>query len=356
MKAYIHTYKEVVLLDVVLRANGSCRRGDPVIYHKRDVINKMACYYPFGVNTCSQLYEMTSDTSIAPGSKLFVASECKTGRDTFRNSGYKITREKDKANAIVVPDVKSNMLFSLNCNIAAMDEEKEEFYIIRIHKSGFNSPNVDQNDVDTVSVYLESAMGLKVDNCKMTKFEVWFIPKCEELVNIMTENTLSVPYIQESLVPINASTQFTAETLIFWENIDDPNLLMRTICTSDWNKYPVTLLAFLCNTQKKLGTNNWYAVANGDFRRILQVVGYQAYYDFFYQDRGKSLTPADYTMLQQYLYAKMGLGPEGGVVDPKMLDSLGSGFLPYLQRKIALKPLEIPSKMDIDNVKKLATG
>lgn len=356
MKAFIHTYKEVNILDITLRANGSCRRGDPWVYHKKEVINKMACYYPFGTNTISQLYEMTSNNSIMPGCKLFIAPECKTGRDTFRNSGYKITRDKDKADVIVVPDVKASMFFNYHCNMVAKDEDTDKLYIIELHKSGYDNPIIDKEDIERASEYVESAIGLKVDDSQMTDFYVWFIPKCDEIKNVLTENMLNVPYVQESRIPVSASTSFTAETLIFWENIDDPNLLMRTICTSDWMDYPVTLLAFLTITQNKLDNRNWFNYANGDFRRILQNIGYSAYSDFRYQVRYHSLSPKDFNMLQAYLYMKLGLGPEGGIINQKTLASLDSDFHPYLQRKIALKPLQIPTKMNEETIRNIVTG
>ena len=341
----IHTYKEVQIMSVTLLPDGSCRRGDPWMYHKRDVINKMACYHPFTIwDLVSELYGETECASIAPGSKLFVSKDCKTGRDTFRNSGYKIKLDPNDADAIVVPDVKAEYYHQMPCNIVAKDEQNDDLYLISVRKNGYDKPQLTVEDYERVCNYLRNAMGLVPDEAQVRDVNVVFIPKCKELQDVMQNNCLNVPYIQESKVPITPSTTISPETLVFWENIDDKNLLVRTICTSDWNKYPITMLAFLCC---QVNSPNWFTYASNDFRRILQSLGYQPYSSLRHYIKDKFISPQDYDMLQRYIYFKLGIDEKGGVVDAKMFGTIHPDLVPFLQRRVALKPLEIPTQMKI---------
>lgn len=350
MTTRIHTYDEVFLLNLRIRGDGSIYRNDPIMYHKREVINKMACYHPYdGWDLVRELYDATDAESINPGSKVYVASECTIGRDTLRNSGYSITRDPAKADAIIVPDVKAEKYARIPCNFIATDSDN--LYLVTVEISGYDKANLTVTDTENVKKYLKEAMSLTVEDTTETKIDVWFIPKCEELKDIMEEHIFNVPYVQESRFPINASTTFSPETLVFWENIDDKNLLIRTICTSDWNKYPITLLVFLAATANTDNNSNWYNSANGDFRRILQSIGYQAWSSVGYLLEGRSISPEDYDMLQSYLYYKMGADANGGFVDAAVYNkAVPREIRPLLQRKIAVKPMHIPAKMKLSAI------
>ena len=345
----IHTYKEVNLLTITLLGDGSCRRRDPIVYHKRDVINKMACYFPYdGWDLVSELYVETGEPVIPPGGKIFVASECKTVRDTFRNSGYKIVLDPAKADAVIVPDVKAEMFHNLKCNIVARDTNKDELYLVSVDKAGYLAPKLTLDEMDRAKKYLETAMCLEVDDATESVVKVWFIPKCKELEEVMVGNKRTIPYVQESLVPITPSTTISPETLLFWENMTDMNLLTRTMCTSDWAQYPITILAFMCVMQEK--GKMFYGYMTNDFRRLLNNIGWQSYYGFSnYLDR--NITPKDYAMLQSYMFMKLGIGEDGGIVDAKKLPVVQREILNLLQRKMMFKKFEIPATMKLGNIR-----
>lgn len=351
MDVNIHTYKELYYLTVHIDGEGRCRRDDPMKYHIRDVINKMACY---STESCydlvSVLYHQTESGSIPHGGKLFVSSCCKTGRDTFRNSGYSITRSPDNADAIVIPDVRGSFYLKLGCNFVAKDEKNDELFLVTVDKPAYGKAELDDREIDAVRLYLKTALALEVDEVDNTDIKVVFIPKCDEIVDVLKNNTLNKPYIQESKVQIHPSTTISPETLLFWENIDDPNLLVRTICTSDWNKYPMTILALLYG--KPNGSSNWFNHANGDFRRILNAIGYKSYSSFQYAANDKFISPEDFKMLQGYMYLKLGIDGNGGFVGTKTYNSVvPSGVDALLQKKVVLKPLEIPTSMKLSDIK-----
>lgn len=353
IKAKIYTYKEVYTASLTLYADGNVRIDNKFAQHVQGTINKMACVnMDNDWDLISLLAGETNNSSIAPGSSLYVASECKAARDTFRNSGYSITRSPDKADVIVVPDVKADNYYSLTYNIVGYDEENENLYLYHVEKPGYLISQLSTQDIAQIRKYLRSR-GVEPCEIDRERVRIWFLPKCGEIRNILEGNTLSnIPYLQESSVPIKASTQISPETLMFWENINDANLLVRTICTSDWMDYPVTLLAFLSCFKTGI---NWYANANNDFRRILKSIGYEGYWssDYLFTNE-RSITPKDYEMLQSYIIYRLGIDKNGGLVSAKSFTEIPSALRRLLLHKAALKPMTIPARMTLGQVCALA--
>ena len=351
-KTITHTYKRLFNVDLTVYGNGACDKTSNWEWWGRDVKNKIACYYPDSTNDfLSDLSYETKGISVTPKSRLFVSSECKVSRDTYRNSGYSITRDKASANVVGVPDIVQRLYVWKGCNMVAVNEDEEILYLVRIEKYGYE-PGVDLGDNEFLAAknFLESSMKLTVDKTSVSNLRVWFLPKCETLVDLMTGNKLSVPYVQESKIPITASTKISPETLVLWENIEDENLLVRTICTSDWKDYPITILTLLSGFRKD---TNWFNPATGDFRRILHDIGY-AYNTWYYSDddralgffNGKRISPKDYEMLQNYIYCRLGVDQNGGFVSPAQWGSLPICVQRIMNRRIAVKPFNLPEEMN----------
>lgn len=356
MNAIVHDYSKLYYLNLNLYADGSCSRRSCWEYKRRVVTNKVATYIPDeDWDTIQTLYHLTEDVSFVSGAKLFVASECKISRDTFRTSGYTITRDKNKADVIVVPDVLRRNYYSSYCNFVA--KKNGNLYLINVEKCGWDSPSFDESDVYFVKKYL-TENGFEPDDTQRTRIQVWFLPKCEEINEVLTGNELPVPYIQESLVPVTPSTTISPETLTFWENVTDNNLLARTICTSNWMKYPVTLLCFLVFFK---GDVNWCNFNVGDgkssignFRRILEKIGYQYNYYKGWVFQNRIISPEDYAMLQSFLYFKLGIGEKGGFVTTSAMNQLAPELQEFLQTRIALAPLTLVAPVTCENLKEMA--
>lgn len=351
-KTIIHNYKRIYVVDLTVYGNGACDRSSMWEWSGRDVKNKMACYYSDSSNDfLSELSFETKGVSVTPKSRLFVSSECKVSRDTYRNSGYSISRDKANANIIIVPDIIRRLYVWKNCNMVAVNEDEEKLYLVNIEKYGCGTGlELGDNEFLIAKNFLESSMKLTVDKTDIPNLWVWFLPKCETLVELMTGNALSVPYVQESKIPITASTKISPETLVLWENIEDENLLVRTICTSDWRDYPITVLTLLAGFRKD---TNWFNPATGDFRRILQAIGYN-YTTWYYNDedralgflQGKKISPKDYEMLQNYIYCRLGVDQNGGFISPAQYASLPICIQRIMNRRIAVKPFNLPERMN----------
>ena len=139
---------------------------------------------------------------------------------------------------------------------------------------------------------------------------------------------------------------------MFWENINDENLLMRTICTSDWSKYPCTVLTLLAGIKHE---NNWLSGSTGDFRRILNSIGYDYWNsgDRNFLDN-RMISKEDYAMLQSYIYYKLGVGENGGFASMKQWNKIPKCVRNIMQRKVALKPFVLPAKMKYDDLKSMS--
>ena len=357
MSAIVHTYKELHIINVFIGYKNACSIKSEYKKHTRGVINKMACFYPCPTsNLISDLYSATTPTSFSPGAKLFVASECKTQRDIFRNSGYTIKLNPSDADVIVVPDVIPSQYYYRQCNLVATDQNEEYLFLINIQKSGYSIyEDITESDIENVKNYLIGLRNYKIDDASCNLCTVWFIPKCDKLKEVMMEAKSHplTPYVQEHLVPIKPSTTFSPETLLYWKNIakQDQELLARTICTSDWRKYPFTLLAFL----KTNGEKAWNLVGNSDFRNILNNIRYSQYGSIDGDLNNRTVSPADYNMFQSYLYYLMGIDEEkGGVVDIRTIESnVTRSLLEYLQKRMVFKPLQLSGAMNAKSLKEL---
>lgn len=331
-------------MSLTIYGNGACEKTNCYTHRIRETINKIACYYPESDNNfISELSFETKGVSITPNSKLFVAGECKISRDTLRNSGYSITRDRDNAKIIVVPDVNPTQYYNMWCNMVAMNDTDGILYVVSLKKYGLGyGEDIGDKELQIAKSFMESSMKLTVDQTTVFNLRVWFLPKCDDLVNVMTGNKLNVPYIQESKIPITASTKISPETLVLWENIDDENLFVRTICTSDWMSYPITILTLLSGFKKD---TNWYNHATGDFRRILKDIGY-VYNPYYWDDEsrrvgflnGKTISQKDYNMLQGYIFCRFGVDPNGGFITPAQWESIPGCIRRILQRRIVVKP------------------
>ena len=201
--------------------------------------------------------------------------------------------------------------------------------------------------------FMTSSMKLTVDDTKIPKLTVWFLPKCEELTNMITGNAAPVPYVQESKVPIIASTKISPETLVLWENISDENLFVRTICTSDWQDYPVTLITLLSGFRRD---TNWYNPATGDFRRILKAIGYEYSYYYYGDEKkleflgGKNISQKDYEMLQGYIYCRFGVDQNGGFMTQSQWDTIPDCVRRILQKRVVVKPYVLPTRMNCSDL------
>ena len=355
----IHTYKEAYTMTVFVGYQGNCNIKYESKYHIREVINKMACYNADdSFNLASKIHEMTGkNAGIVPsGAKLYVASECKTQRDIFRNSGYTIKLDPAAADVVVVPDIIPKKYHTRECNLVGTDQNDEFLFLVSIQKAGYSvGEEVTMDDVVKVRDYLINLRNYKFDVQFEPDLKVWFIPKSNELKEVMLDNKkVNVPYIQEHLVPISASTTISPETLMYWKSIaaQDQELLARTICTSNWRKYPFTLLAFLKTNE----TNKaWNLVGNSDFKNILHVIGYNQYCSTDGDLEDRNVSPKDYDMFQSYLYYLMGIDEEkGGVVDLRTLDSsVDSDLLEFLQRRMVFKPIHLSGMMRGDTIREL---
>lgn len=351
----IHTYDELYLLRVNVGGDRSCRipYDGNMKYHIREVINKMACYFPYNQgDLVSCIYDATVPSCTPVAANLYFAKECKTNRDVYRNSGYSIVRDPDRADMVIVPDVDAKSYTSLNCNLVAKNETTNELYLVSISKSGYSSGQFDAADVDAVRAYLTDVKGFTVDNAQSTDLKVWFIPKCDQLCDVMNSVYPNRVYCQENKVAIKAPTHICPETLIFWENMTDMNLLVRTICTSDWRDYPITMLVFL-SLKQDMPYSQFNGYITNDFRGLTSNIGWTYWYALDSNLSGRSISPKDYEMLQAYLFAKMGLDEKGGVVSPKDFNRIPKELQQLLRFKVALKIQDIPGKLSCNNIRKL---
>lgn len=72
-------------------------------YRSKDVKGKVAVFYDQRASNPYGAIRSRSRNYCNSSSSIYISKEVKTARDLFRNTGYKIVLDRDKADKIVVP-------------------------------------------------------------------------------------------------------------------------------------------------------------------------------------------------------------------------------------------------------------
>ncbi len=281
-----------------------------------------------------------SSADAAIGEKLYISPDCKTSRDLFRNSGYKLVRDKDKADRIVVPAFRDEYP-RYTYEFILFDPGTGQLTLFSVFRNEGVRKALDhysEDDVQRTKEYLKFCYG---DNCEFIvdsfqENDCYIIPHYKDHIAMLNETGLSQKYIRETRVWLNCSTTISPETLRIWKASKDEEVVARAICTSNWQDYPITLCAFLYDKSSITGHGG------NNFRLVLQQIGYKPGYGLYDMIRDREVSPDDWNMLQRYMMMLMGLPEEGGVLRKGMLSKLPYKYKDlFLRQMTVVKPLYI---------------
>lgn len=222
-------------------------------------------YLVFGPNNNQDIRSFLNYNSkqVQNNSKLFISPSCKTPRDMFRNSGYKIVRDKNNADIIVVPNIEhSEIVF--NANIVSYISYNNTLVL-------FNARNLD--DVDKYVVAKIKTDKYFIDDINnIIKYYLFsrderdkIAQSCiNEYLNLIDSRCVfSIPYIEEykeiflnkytnyatvSNVPFTPSRDIDLDTLIIWYNqlkAQKRDLAFASMACSNFKEYWFTIIMLL---------------------------------------------------------------------------------------------------------------
>lgn len=283
---------------------------------------------------------------------LYICPECSISRDSIRNSGYKIVRDKEKASLVVIPVPEFACKLSYDMAIIHEDaNEKQDVYLFNIDVKDFISWN--NSAIDLLQENLRKFLGFKDDatlkfsylfsNDKLNQCNMFSTNRCAEYVNLVDQVSTSLrsetnEYCFENKLTLTPSIEINPELFKVWDHCDDRQVLQDSIVQCDWQKYPITLAFYLANFKATV-----YYCGSKALENILKEIGF-----YYLRDNGvvhKLVQPEDWNMLQKCMLAKLNLPETGGYIKT---DSGGSTRI--FSSRVAVKPLYIDKPAYYDDL------
>lgn len=289
------------------------------------------------------------NTSANRNNKLFISPDCKIPRDLVRNSGYKVVMNKDNADYVVVPTPKDTQCSSYSFNVAFTLKDNEDAYFIRVNRhDGIETFTDEEIEIILERIKQEVAdYGYEVDeffyNNDLSKFKVYFVPKCEEYRDIF-ERKYKYQYALDTNVELVGATNMSIETLEIWSHMDSEQVLQKSVMNSDWQKYPCTLAVFLREER-----NAYCYRPTGQWAWLLNQIHYNIFEnDIEYAD--VITTPEDWNMLQKWVMHKLDVSDSGGYVRWKDYDNLPWSYKKVITQRMYVKPVNITEEANFNNL------
>ena len=141
-------------------------------------------------------------------------------------------------------------------------------------------------------------------------------------------------------VPLAGSTKITPENLLLWSKIPDRNLLEKTLLSSDWQKYPVTVCVFLA--QEKASFARQFSPSG---KVMLRAIHFDLMDRYRGSLGGQIVDPDDWNMLQDYITLRLGLMEKTGYV--RSLEN----YADFIRHRQAVAQWRLSGPKTFDNIR-----
>ena len=349
-------YKDVFLGTIYIDIDGSIVQSRPFTkLNWADVKGKTAYYSPDFYYDKKDLLSFIrwktrgnrADYNRSDPVKLFISPKCKMPRDLYRNSGYKIVLDKDKADFIIIPEMlQMPDASSMWGNIAFMDSSGS-LYVADIQKYGVASYCPSPEEIEQIREYLCSLFIFKTSLfLSQTKKIILFCSKCQEYEDILTGNTRNsngkeYVYVSESNVILKHVHDINLTTLKVWSAMSI-DLLAKELLLSNYKEYPFTITAFLNAEHPAFSYSS-------DGSKILSIMGLDGRLSNM-----QNITKKDYDMLISYVLDSCGLPPTGGYMTLDKFENMSSKVSQFLRKRVYVRPAEFEDTLSVDLLKSLA--
>lgn len=262
------------------------------------------------------------------GKTLYVCSESKVPRALLRNSDYKITINRENADYVVIPEQTPDEIGVRESNITFIVKSGDKmhiYYFLLEFSWGKDINSVNAQMIEQIKTAIQNRIVLEENESaefyyigNLVKNKIFFVRKCQELEEILTgeindfglgKNKYQI--VLDTKLKIDPTNEISAEMLQIWSKMDDKTMLAKHIINSNWQKYPCTISAFI----RDKSLEYW---GGEQMKYVTKSIDYNHYrtYDSFRPNQ--EIEPEDWNLLQDYLMAKVGLGPEGGFEKERM--------------------------------------
>ena len=341
-------YDRLVLGSVKLDAYGSLKIRE-CQYRSRDTNNKMAIlainHHGRGfISDPNCIIRFNASTCISTSQTIYVAKEVKTSRDLFRNAGYKIVLDKEKADKIVLPDPNPNNL-KFEHALAFLWTDNLEGGLKKLVLYGV-ADDVKDEQYDTIVQMISRKLGAHGSNTVEILYDsikrksvCEIFQKCESY-QIIFDNPQKYRYkcILETNVKIDYPITICPETLSTWKRATNDLILSKSICQSDWKDYPFTMLCLLMTYHSDI-----YRIGGNNMRLVVEQIGLPTdgcYHSIEGELKDRVVDPKDWNMLQDWLMYELNLPDNGGYVDKKRVEDL-KALSSFIRARFVAAPMKI---------------
>lgn len=302
---------------------------------------------------------------------IYMSSKCLTPRDLVRKS-YKIVRDKEKADAVYVPNRLSDCCSETVAGIVVETDPingKKTLYLIDFvsypdaTKATFVPVTTSDilnkiaqedaiNAADLSVVWLPDLSNVKRAN-EIAFKNIYFIPDVPEYEEMLTATSdLPVPYVSEYALDYEPVSRITPESLYIWKRIEDKSLFERTIAGSNWKEYPITIAVLLAIRYPMYSRN--YSDMQGPIKPVVRTLWVD---DLVERVEGTvraniEVSEKDMNMLQDWIFKELGLeGKTNGLIDIAQYKKLPDIMRQFVRRKLAVSKISVKQSAVLETLK-----
>lgn len=340
-------YSGDCLMTGTLRFYTSGQIGVSTTSHNHKQYKNKYIYLDSGV-AYEAFNRLATKTYISPdycaGDKIWIHPKARVSRDLVRKSGYAITRDKDKAEFVVLPEPDYNEFCDISYNIACLCGSTPYFFTV---SDVYNREIPDDKFEDAkerIKQYLGGDILFLCDGMSLKK--ACFLPALEEYADLLNDvyEDKSIIVAFDTKIQLVPNVDINVETLDVWARLDDMNMLSRFICASDWKDYPLTLKLFLESTHYgiKYQTNN-------NIKMIVKELGIGEK-----KDNEIMVTPKDYNMMMSWVFHLIGKPVGSTYITEKDWDNIPGAYKKFLKKRVAISPVFIKDDALCENIINMA--
>ena len=319
----------------------------------RDTFGRMAVVISRGEPSpayyLSRYAQSYASKSCAPGHTLFVSSGSNLPRDMIRNSGYKITRNIDQADYVVIP--KPDRVNSYDCFFCGLCGGKFYMFDITDENGDYFELSIAEANIIADKIK-EKYDGIQLIYSAGQKLFVSFLRNVEEHKDLfeLKGESANRKYVYDSDLPLTPSTVLSAENLSIIERVPDKRTALKLLMQTDFKKYPFTTCMFLY-----YGIQAGYGYKYGDqVNWMMRTVKLDQF------ENGEKypvpIQPEDFALFQSYLMYKLGVSESGGYITDDKRDSISSDCFEFVAHRTAIKSTKIDHPMSFNDIKTIISN
>ena len=298
----------------------------------------------------SNLWRRTGVVDAVTGRAVYISKSSKLPRELVRQTGYKIVLDSDKADFIVIPNVKD---FD-HASYSMLAHVKKNNMLLAFNVYG--DDEYDDSQIDVFKDVIASAISVPQEEIdfyyqpKLARREISLVPKIEEYLYLI-ENWIDKDvgwskYVEEDNLYIKPGVEINPETLFVWRSCNDEDVLEKSIIQSDWKRYPITLGIFLLAEKR-------YFVKSSDRSIPFKMIKESIHFESLSESNGLlpnyAIQPDDWNMLQSWIFAIAGIDGDKGYIPIEKFKDMSGFYRNFLLKRVAVSKDIISDPTDLAN-------